>query len=81
MPPSLPPYLTSGASSRAHHSLLVKLHEASSDQEERVIIRDEISRVKAALAIANQSTVSVDSVAKVRHMSDYFTVRLGSRRA
>lgn len=60
MPPNLPPYLTSGASSRAHHALLVKLHEADSSQEERQIISNEITRLKDVLGVPGQSTVSYD---------------------
>lgn len=54
----LPPYLTSGASSRAHHALLVKLHEATSDQEEREVLAKEVARLKEVLAFRGQSTVS-----------------------
>ncbi|KAK4686473.1 hypothetical protein P7C73_g3652, partial [Tremellales sp. Uapishka_1] len=48
--PSLPPYLTSGASSRAHHALLVKLNESSSVQEEEGILLQEIVRARQTLA-------------------------------
>jgi type IV secretory pathway protease TraF len=57
MPSQIPPYLTSGASSRAHHALLVKLHEAASDQEERGILAKEVVRLKEVLAVAGQSNV------------------------
>jgi len=57
MSPSLPPYLTSGASSRSHHSLLVKLHEAKSDQEEDEILEKEIVRQKELMSAKGQSTV------------------------
>lgn len=57
MPTSLPPYLTSGASSRSHHALLVKLHEARSVQEEDEILRKEIVRQKDLMMAKGQSTV------------------------
>jgi hypothetical protein len=57
MPSSLPAYLTSGASSRSHHALLVKLHEAKSDQEEDEILRKEIMRQKELMGVKGQSTV------------------------
>nr|XP_019008999.1 uncharacterized protein I206_06687 [Kwoniella pini CBS 10737]OCF47780.1 hypothetical protein I206_06687 [Kwoniella pini CBS 10737] len=53
---SLPPYLVSGASSRAHHGLLTRLHEAASVQEEDEIISKEIRRAKETLAVRGQST-------------------------
>ncbi|WWC87415.1 uncharacterized protein L201_002304 [Kwoniella dendrophila CBS 6074] len=53
---TLPPYLTSGASSRAHHALLVKLHEATSPQEEDEIISKEIEKARDALSVRGQST-------------------------
>ncbi|WWC58926.1 uncharacterized protein I303_101471 [Kwoniella dejecticola CBS 10117] len=56
---SLPPYLTSGASSRAHHGLLARLHEASSVQEADEIISGEIKRAKKVLAIRGQSTSKI----------------------
>ncbi|WWD21853.1 hypothetical protein CI109_106341 [Kwoniella shandongensis] len=56
---SLPPYLTSGASSRAHHALLVRLHGAKSVQEEDGIIREEIKRVKEVLSVRGQSTSKI----------------------
>jgi hypothetical protein len=43
---SLPSYLISGASSRAHHAFLVKLHRAGSKQAEDEVIQQEIQRVK-----------------------------------
>jgi hypothetical protein len=55
--PSLPPYLTSGASSRSHHALLVKLHVAKSDQEEDEIVEKEIGRLKDIMSLKGQSTV------------------------
>ncbi|WVQ68705.1 uncharacterized protein L199_006914 [Kwoniella botswanensis] len=54
-PAALPPYLTSGASSRAHHGLLVRLNEAASTQEEDEIIHMEISRTKEVLSVRGQS--------------------------
>lgn len=48
---SLPSYLTSGASSRAHHAFLVKLHRAQSDQEEDEVIRHEVQRGKKQLGV------------------------------
>jgi hypothetical protein len=56
--PPLPPYLTSGASSRAHHSLLVRLHDAISTQDEHSAIAAELDRCKLVLGVKNQSTVS-----------------------
>ncbi|RSH90039.1 hypothetical protein EHS25_001372 [Saitozyma podzolica] len=56
--PPLPPYLTSGASSRAHHSLLVRLHDAISTQDEHSAIAAELDRCKRVLGDNNQSTVS-----------------------
>jgi len=61
MSPSLPPYLTSGASSRSHHALLVKLHEAKSDQEEDEILEKEILRQKELMGVKGQSTVCYTS--------------------
>ena len=61
MPTNLPPYLTSGASSRAHHALLVKLHQADSAQEERRIVSEEVARLKDVLAIPGQNTVGLFS--------------------
>jgi hypothetical protein len=52
--PPLPPYLTSGASSRAHHSLL----DAISTQDEQSAIAAELDRCKRVLGDNNQSTVS-----------------------
>ncbi|OCF33953.1 hypothetical protein I316_04299 [Kwoniella heveanensis BCC8398] len=57
--PSLPPYLTSGASSRAHHALLVRLNEASSTQEEDEIISKEIGRAKEAMTTKGLSTAKI----------------------
>lgn len=56
--PPLPPYLTSGASSRAHHSLLVRLHDAISTQDEHSAIAAELDRCKRVLEVNHQSTVS-----------------------
>ncbi|KAK8846534.1 hypothetical protein IAR55_005620 [Kwoniella newhampshirensis] len=56
---SLPPYLTSGASSRAHHALLVKLHSAKSNYEEDEVIRGEIVRAKEVLGVRGQSTTKI----------------------
>lgn len=61
MPSSLPAYLTSGASSRSHHALLVKLHEAKSDQEEDEILGKEIMRQKELMGVKGQSTVCFTS--------------------
>ncbi|GFZ48929.1 hypothetical protein JCM24511_06678 [Saitozyma sp. JCM 24511] len=57
--PPLPPYLTSGASSRAHHSLLVRLHDAISTQDEHSAIAAELDRCKRVLGVSNQSTSKV----------------------
>ena len=54
---SLPPYLTSGASSRAHHALLVGLNDAITVQEEIAVLSKEIRRVKEVLGVKGQSTV------------------------
>lgn len=51
----LPPYLTSAASSRAHHALLVKLDEAASPQEQDGIVAAEVERCRALLS-ASPST-------------------------
>nr|XP_019047754.1 hypothetical protein I302_04371 [Kwoniella bestiolae CBS 10118]OCF26684.1 hypothetical protein I302_04371 [Kwoniella bestiolae CBS 10118] len=56
---SLPPYLTSGASSRSHHGLLVKLNEAASNQEEDEIISGEIKKAREILSVRGQSTSKV----------------------
>ncbi|WWD08222.1 hypothetical protein V865_006333 [Kwoniella europaea PYCC6329] len=55
-PSSLPPYVTSGASSRAHHGWLVRLNEAASTQEEDDIISDEIRKARDVLGVRGQST-------------------------
>ncbi|WVR04238.1 hypothetical protein IAU60_001238 [Kwoniella sp. DSM 27419] len=54
-PASLPPYLTSGASSRAHHALLVRLNEAASQYEEDEVVSREIALAKEVLAVQGQS--------------------------
>jgi hypothetical protein len=46
---SIPPYLTSGASSRAHHALIAALNETKSVQEEDGIVEREIRRAKEVL--------------------------------
>ncbi|KAL7420714.1 hypothetical protein Q5752_004665 [Cryptotrichosporon argae] len=46
----LPPYLTSGASSRAHHALLSSLDAAKSPQEEDAIVLRELERVRGVVA-------------------------------
>lgn len=51
MMPSLPSYLTSGASSRAHHAFLVKLHRCESEQEEVEVIEQELVRARSELAV------------------------------
>lgn len=55
---TLPPYLTSGAASRSHHALLVKLHEAASEQEQEDILAAEVRRIKLALSTKDSSSVS-----------------------
>ena len=60
-PAPLPSYLTSGASSRAHHAFLVKIHQAVSEQEEDEIIREEVRCAKDVLRIGQES-VSVGRV-------------------
>lgn len=55
--PSIPPYLTSGASSRAHHSLLAQLSHADSPQEEDRIIAHHVHQAKAALQSTELNTV------------------------
>jgi len=47
---AIPPYLTSGASSRAHHALIVALNEAKSVQEEDAIVEREIRRAREVLS-------------------------------
>lgn len=58
MSSSLPSYLTSGASSRNHHALLVALHEARSIQEEQAIVVKEVERCREVLRSKRLSTVS-----------------------
>lgn len=53
----LPPYLTSFASSRAHHALLVKLDGAASAQAEDAAVIQEVERCRNLLA-TNPSSVS-----------------------
>lgn len=53
---SIPPYLTSGASSRAHHAFIVALTEARSVSEEDTIVDREIRRAKESLS-SRPSTV------------------------
>lgn len=55
--PSIPPYLTSGASSRAHHALLAQLSHADSPQEEDRIIAHHVHQAKAALQSTDLNTV------------------------
>ncbi|WVQ97544.1 hypothetical protein IAU59_004658 [Kwoniella sp. CBS 9459] len=67
---TLPPYLTSGASSRAHHALLVRLNEAGSSQEEDEIISEEISRAKGVLSVKGQSMGKIaDTLLVLLHCS------------
>ena len=49
--PSLPSYLTSGASSRAHHAFLVRLNQCESDQEEDEVIEGELGKAKKELGV------------------------------
>lgn len=62
---ALPPYLTSGAASRAHHALLVKLHEADSEQEQEDILTAEVRRIKLALSTKDTSMVSPAAPSRV----------------
>lgn len=55
---SLPAYLISGASSRSHHALLVKLNEARSDHEEDEILDKELRRCREVLTSKGVSSVS-----------------------
>ncbi|KJD99639.1 hypothetical protein I311_06774 [Cryptococcus gattii NT-10] len=55
--PSIPPYLTSGASSRAHHALLAQLSHADSPQEEDRIIAHHVHQAKAVLQSTDLNTV------------------------
>nr|ODN85911.1 hypothetical protein L203_04410 [Cryptococcus depauperatus CBS 7841] len=61
---SLPPYLTSGASSRAHHAFLVQLNEAASLQEEDKIIADHIGKVKVLLGSKDQDMAAKRKIAE-----------------
>jgi hypothetical protein len=53
-----PVYLTSGASSRAHHALLAKLHDVSTAQEEDSILLAEIRRIRDLINSKSVQTVS-----------------------
>ncbi|WVQ76389.1 hypothetical protein IAR50_006055 [Cryptococcus sp. DSM 104548] len=57
--PPLPPYLTSGASSRTHHALLARLNEAASPREEDAIISEHLSHAKSLFQSRDQSTSRV----------------------
>ncbi|EIW68510.1 hypothetical protein TREMEDRAFT_74073 [Tremella mesenterica DSM 1558] len=43
---TVPPYITSGSTSRAHHSLVVKLEAAASENERQVILTSELDRCR-----------------------------------
>lgn len=45
---AIPAFLVSGASSRAHHALIVALHNARSAQEEHTIAAAEVQRVRSS---------------------------------
>ena len=47
---AIPAYLTSGASSRAHHALIVALNDARSPQEEQAIAAAEVQRIRNSFA-------------------------------
>ena len=47
---AIPAFLTSGASSRAHHALIVALHDARSNQEEHTIALAEVQRIRDSFA-------------------------------
>lgn len=55
--PSIPPYLTAGASSRTHHALLAQLSQADSAQEEDQIIAHHLTQAKAVLQSNDVNTV------------------------
>ncbi|TYJ54240.1 hypothetical protein B9479_005084 [Cryptococcus floricola] len=57
--PSLPPYLTSGASSRTHHALLARLNQAASPHEEDAIISEHLSHAKTLFRSQDQNTSRV----------------------
>ncbi|ORY23802.1 armadillo-type protein [Naematelia encephala] len=56
---ALPPYLISGASSRAHHAHIARLNDARSTQEEDALIDAETERCRIVLAGHNVSTAKV----------------------
>ncbi|WVF70367.1 hypothetical protein IAT40_005157 [Kwoniella sp. CBS 6097] len=69
-PVTLPPYLTSGASSRAHHALLVRLNKAGSTQEEDEIISKEVKRAREVLSLRGQSMGKIaDTLIVLLHCS------------
>lgn len=55
--PSIPPYLTAGASSRAHHALLAQLSQADSTQEEDQIVVHHLTQARAVLHSRDVNTV------------------------
>ncbi|ODO01938.1 hypothetical protein L198_02668 [Cryptococcus wingfieldii CBS 7118] len=57
--PSLPPYLTSGASSRTHHALLARLNQAASPHEEDAIISEHLSHAKTLFRSQDQNASRV----------------------
>lgn len=67
---ALPSFLSSGASSRAHHAFLVKLHWAQSDREEDEVIQQEVQRAKVELAVkGGASLVSLTIVFVIMYIS------------
>ncbi|WVQ81698.1 hypothetical protein IAT38_003823 [Cryptococcus sp. DSM 104549] len=75
--PALPPYITSGASSRAHHALLVRLNDALSPQEEDAVISQYVAEARSALTVKKQSTAKTAEIlvillhcAMIRHRTD-----------
>ncbi|OXG23626.1 hypothetical protein J008_03696 [Cryptococcus neoformans] len=57
--PSIPPYLTAGASSRTHHALLAQLSQADSAQEEDQIIAHHLTQAKAILQSNDVNTTRI----------------------
>lgn len=71
MPASLPGYLTSGASSRAHHSLLVKLEGAASEQEDDDIIASELERCRQVIKGGTSSVSILSSLVALQSSEEY----------
>ncbi|KAL1407959.1 hypothetical protein Q8F55_004756 [Vanrija albida] len=63
----LPPYLSSSASSRAHHALLVKLDKAASPQAEDAAVTEEVARCRALLASGPRQSRVADTLIILLH--------------